>query len=71
VAVEKLAPEKCGEKRSRQEAPQTIFSGRLDIFYPPPISAYFEKKRLFQQPQMFLGARSNEVFITFVIQSKV
>jgi hypothetical protein len=50
VAVEKLASEKCPRIKTRQEAPQTICSGRLDIFYLS-ISAYLEKKGLFQQPQ--------------------
>jgi hypothetical protein len=50
VAVEKLAPEICDEKRSRQEALQTIFCDNLDIFYLR-ISGYFKKKKLFQQPQ--------------------
>ena len=50
VAVEKLASEKSAKIKTRQEAPQTIFSSRLDIFHLP-ISAYFEKKGLFQQPQ--------------------
>jgi hypothetical protein len=49
VAIEKLASEKCPRIKTRQEAPQTICSGRLDIFYLP-ISAYLEKKGLFQQP---------------------
>ena len=52
VAVEKLASEKSAKIKTRQEAPQTIFSSRLDIFYPS-IFAYFEKKGLFQQPQDF------------------
>jgi hypothetical protein len=34
VAVEKLTCEKSAEKRPRQEALQTTFSSRLDIFYP-------------------------------------
>jgi len=51
VGVEKLAPEKSAKNETRQEAPQTIFSGRLDIFCLS-VSAYFEKKRLFQQPQV-------------------
>ena len=50
VAVEKLASEKSAKIKTRQEAPQTIFSSRLDIFHLP-ISAYFEKKGLFQQPR--------------------
>jgi hypothetical protein len=41
VAVEKLASEKSAKIKTRQEAPQTIFSSRLDIFYLP-ILAYFE-----------------------------
>ena len=52
VAVEKLASKKSGKIRTRQEAPQTIFSSRPDIFYLA-ISAYFEKKGLFQQPLLF------------------
>ena len=52
VAVEKLASEKSAKIKTRQEAPQTIFSSRIDIFYPS-IFAYFEKKGLFQQPQDF------------------
>jgi hypothetical protein len=35
VAVEKLTPAKIAEIKSRQDALQTIFSGRLDIFHPP------------------------------------
>ena len=50
VAVEKLASEKFAKIKTRQEAPQTIFLGRLDIFYLS-IFADFEKKGLFQQPQ--------------------
>ena len=50
VAVEKLASEKSAKIKTRQEAPQTIFSSRLDIFYLS-IFAYFEKNGLFQQPQ--------------------
>ncbi|MFY9732771.1 MAG: hypothetical protein WB723_02020 [Candidatus Acidiferrales bacterium] len=34
MAVEKLASEKSAKIKMRQEAPQTIFSSRLDIFYP-------------------------------------
>jgi hypothetical protein len=52
VAVEKLASEKSAKIKTRQEAPQTIFSSRRDIFYFR-IFAYFEKKGLFQQPQDF------------------
>jgi hypothetical protein len=43
VAVEKLASEKSAKIKTRQEAPQTIFPGRLDIFYLP-ISAYLRKR---------------------------
>jgi hypothetical protein len=50
VAVEKLASEKSAKIKTRQEATQTIFSSRLDIFYLS-IFAYFEKYGLFQQPQ--------------------
>jgi hypothetical protein len=35
VAVEKLLPEKFAKIKLRQEAPQSIFSGWVDIFYPP------------------------------------
>src|ERR1019366_2685393 len=35
VAVEKLLPTKFAKIKLRQEALQSIFSGRLDIFYPP------------------------------------
>jgi hypothetical protein len=35
VAVEKLLPAKLAKIKSRQEAPQSIFSGWVDIFYPP------------------------------------
>jgi hypothetical protein len=57
VAVEKLASEKSAKNKTRQEAPQTIFSSRLDIFYLP-IFAYFEKKGLFQQPLLLPPAIS-------------
>ncbi|MFY9733365.1 MAG: hypothetical protein WBQ04_09075 [Candidatus Acidiferrales bacterium] len=52
MAVEKLASEKSAKIKTRQEAPQTIFSSRLDILNPS-IFAYFEKKGLFQQPLRF------------------
>jgi hypothetical protein len=35
VGVEKLLPAKFAKIKSRQEAPQSIFSGWIDIFYPP------------------------------------
>jgi hypothetical protein len=35
VAVEKLFSTKFAKIKLRQEALQSIFSGRLDIFYPP------------------------------------
>jgi hypothetical protein len=35
VAVEKVAVQNFAEIPSRQDAPQTTFSARLDIFYPP------------------------------------
>jgi hypothetical protein len=34
VAVEKLASKKSAKIKTRQEAPQTIFSSRLDILPP-------------------------------------
>jgi len=50
VAVEKLSHRKFAEIASRQEALQTIFPSRLDIFYRP-IFDFFQKDRLFQQSQ--------------------
>jgi hypothetical protein len=50
VAVEKLSHRKFAEIASRQEALQTIFSSRLGIFHHP-IFHFFQKNRLFQQPQ--------------------
>ena len=35
VGVEKLLPAKLAKLKSRQDALQTIFSARLDIFCPP------------------------------------
>jgi hypothetical protein len=35
VAVEKLLLAKFAKIKLRQEAPQSIFSDRVDIFYPP------------------------------------
>jgi hypothetical protein len=35
VAVEKLASEKLAKIETRQDALQTTFSVRVDIFYPP------------------------------------
>jgi hypothetical protein len=35
VGVEKLSSRKSAEIRTRQDALQTTFSARLDIFYPP------------------------------------
>ena len=49
VAVEKLFSTKFAKIKLRQEALQSIFSGRLDIFYPP-ILAVWDEKRVFQQP---------------------
>jgi 1,2-phenylacetyl-CoA epoxidase catalytic subunit len=34
VAVEKLASGKFAKNAMRQDALQTIFSGRIDMFYP-------------------------------------
>jgi hypothetical protein len=34
VAVEKLLPAKSAKMKLRRDAPQSIFSDRLDIFYP-------------------------------------
>jgi hypothetical protein len=52
VAVEKLARHEFAEIASRQEALQTIFPSLLDIFYHP-IFDFFQKNRVFQQPQDF------------------
>ena len=35
MGVEKLLPAKIAKIKSRQEALQATFAGRLDIFYPP------------------------------------
>jgi len=51
VAVEKLPHEKIAKIKSRQDALQTIFSGHLDIFYPPNL-AVLDKRRLFQLPRL-------------------
>jgi hypothetical protein len=61
VAVEKLALHELAEIALHQEAPQTIFSSRLNIFYLP-ISAFFAKRGLFQQPQDFSTSIPGEVF---------
>jgi hypothetical protein len=50
VAVEKLAYSEFAKIGSRQEALQTICPSLLDIFYHP-IFDFFQKNRLFQQPQ--------------------
>ncbi len=52
LAVEKLAHHKFIETASHQEALQTIFLSLLNIFYHP-IFDFFQKNRLFQQPQDF------------------
>jgi hypothetical protein len=62
VAVEKLASEKSAKIKTRQEAPQTIFSSRLDIFYLR-IFAYFEKKGLFQQPRDLATSYPNQTVL--------
>jgi hypothetical protein len=55
VAVEKLILSKSTKIKSRQEALQSICSGRLDIFYPL-ILAVRDEKRLFQQPRLLTTA---------------
>jgi hypothetical protein len=50
VAVEKLAQRELAEIASRQEALQTISLSLLAIFHHP-IFDFFQKNRLFQQPQ--------------------
>jgi hypothetical protein len=50
VAVEKLAHFDFAKTVSRQEALEAIFPSLLDIFYHP-IFDFFQKNRLFQQPQ--------------------
>src|SRR5271155_107672 len=52
VAVEKLLSAKFAKIKSRSEALQATFSGRLDIFYPPNV-ACSGGNRVFQQPQAF------------------
>ena len=52
MAIEKLLPAKFAKIKSRQEALQTTFSVRVDIFYSPNFGC-FEKNGLFQQPQAF------------------
>ena len=54
VAVEKLAYSEFAKIGSHQEALETIFPSLLDIFYHP-IFDFFQKNRLFQQPQDFLN----------------
>jgi hypothetical protein len=49
VAVEKLTAAKIDKIKSRQGALQVIFSGRLDIFYPPNFGR-FEGKATFSTP---------------------
>jgi len=41
--VEKLLAAKLAKIKSCQEAPQSIFSGRGDIFYPPILAVWDEK----------------------------
>jgi len=50
--AEKLLTGKIAKIRSRQDALETILSGRLDIFYLQ-ILAVFDGKGVFQQPQAF------------------
>jgi hypothetical protein len=61
VAVEKLAHQEFAEIASRQEALQTIFLRRLDIFYHP-FSEVFQKTRVFQQPPLFSTPISKHVY---------
>src|SRR2546421_5985923 len=49
VAVEKLSTPKFTKIKLRQEALQSISSGRLDVFYPPN-SASFRGKGSFSTP---------------------
>jgi hypothetical protein len=51
VGVEKLAVQKFTEIASRQDALQTTFFVRLDIFYPPNFFRFL-KYRVFQQPRL-------------------
>ena len=50
--VEKVAHPDFAKIASLQEALQTIFPSLLDIFYHPSFD-FFQKNRLFQQPQAF------------------
>jgi len=55
VAVEKLTSRESAEIRSRQDALQTIFSGRLDIFYLPNLSLISEILEFFNSHICFLN----------------
>jgi hypothetical protein len=59
VGVEKLLPAKFAKMKSRQDAPQTIFSGRRDIFSIPPILAVWDEKRVFQHPRLLTTVTSD------------
>jgi len=43
VGVEKLLPAKLAKIKSRPDAPQSIFSGSLDIFYPLILAVWDEE----------------------------
>jgi len=49
VAVEKLLPAKFAKIKSRQDALQSIFSGRLDILYPTNFG-WLARKTSFSTP---------------------
>src|ERR1700751_4803697 len=71
VGVEKLAHSEFAKIGSRQEALQTIFPSRLDIFYHP-IFDLFQKNRLFQQPHKSITSvlrRLSEALATSLICS--
>jgi len=51
VAVEKLLLAKFAKIKSRQEAPQSIFSGRVNIFYPQNFGC-LKRKGSFSTPRL-------------------
>jgi hypothetical protein len=53
--VEKLAPRNSQKNKSGQNALQTIFSNRLDIF-DPQFWSVFLKMQLFHQPRLIAPA---------------
>jgi hypothetical protein len=73
VGVEKLAVQKFAEIASRQDALQTTFSVRLDIFYPPNFPRFL-KYRVFQQPRLLTTVTgkivSSDVFFDSILSGR-